>query len=122
MSKNLYFLDDGQSIASTVSQLHNYFKNTYSNCQSRHAELNNRLRTAPDTEQQQILAEIRQLDEEMILFGVLSDSLSVANRLLHFNTLVKVLGTDVEVYQVHLEDKNEQAAERQAAERRINNR
>lgn len=117
--KNLSFLDDGQSIASTVSQLHNYFKNAYSEQKIRRSQLVSRLEAAVGEEEQTIQTQLQQLDEALMLFGVLSDSLSTANRVLHSRTVADALGFEAEIYHVHLEDEAEQIAEREAAQRRV---
>lgn len=118
-SETLNFLDDGQSIASTVSQLHHYFKTTYSRFKIKRSDLVSRLEYA-DAEQLPIVeAELHELDEALSLFGILADSLSVANRVLHTEVAAKTLGIAAELYQIHLEDEEEQLAEREIAQRRL---
>lgn len=119
---NLNFLDDGQSIASAISQLHHYFKNNYAQCKLDRANLISRLETVAEQEEQEILGELQRIDDEITFFGALSDSLSTANRLLHSRVVINALGIDAEVFAIHLEDELEQTAEREAAQRRIANR
>jgi hypothetical protein len=119
---SLNFLDDGQSIASAVSQLHSYFKNAYTQCKLDRASLISRLDSASEDEEQEILYELQRIDDELTFFGALTDSLSTANRLLHSRVVANTLGIDAEVFEVHLEDELEQSSEREAAQRRAANR
>jgi hypothetical protein len=66
--------------------------------------------------------ELQQLEEALALVGVLTDSLSVANRVLHSDSIARILGSDTDLFKIHLEDEAEQAAERAAAQRRLANR
>ncbi|MDX2229304.1 MAG: hypothetical protein NW220_06685 [Leptolyngbyaceae cyanobacterium bins.349] len=118
---NLNFLDDGQSIASTVSQLHRYFKTTYSRYKIQRSDLVSKLESAESDEALSVKEELRELDQALALFGILTDSLSAANRVLHTETAAKAMGISAELYAVHLEDEAEQTAEREAAQRRIGN-
>jgi hypothetical protein len=115
-TNRLSFLDDGQSIASTVSQLHHYFKQAHSRYTIKQSELINRVHGEPTTEQLQ--QDLQQIEEATALFGVLMDSLSVANRILHSTAIAQLIGTESEVYQIHLESEAEQTAEREVAERK----
>ncbi|NJO40204.1 MAG: hypothetical protein HC769_12545 [Cyanobacteria bacterium CRU_2_1] len=117
-NNNLSFLDDGQSIASTVTHLHNYFRHVYSQHKIKRSELVSRLDAATEEEEQNVLQQLRQVDEELTLFGILSDSLSAVNRVVHSRAVANVLGVEAELYQVHLEDEAEQLTERQVAQRR----
>jgi hypothetical protein len=116
---NLSFLDDGQSIASTVSQLHHYFKQSHSRYKIKQSELMNRAHGEATAD---LKEELQHLEEVTSLVGVLMDSLSVANRVLHSTAIADILGADSDLYQIHLEDEAEQTAEREAAERKIANR
>ncbi|MEX0271234.1 hypothetical protein AB3R30_19020 [Leptolyngbyaceae cyanobacterium UHCC 1019] len=53
------------------------------------------------------------------MFGILTDSLSIANRVLHSGAIAQIIGSDADVYQIHLEDDAEHAAERDAAQRKV---
>lgn len=119
---SLNFLDDGQSIASAVSQLHNYFKNGYTQCKLDRASLISRLDSISEDEEQEILCELQRIDDELTFFGALTDSLSAANRLLHSRVVANTFGIDAEVFEMHLEDELEQSAEREAAQRIAANR
>lgn len=121
MSDNLSFLDDGQSIASTVTNLHHYFRTTYSRYKIKRGDLVSRLEAADPDTIAAVQEEIRQIDEALALFGILSDSLSVANRVLHTETVAKTLGIETQLYDVHLETEDEQLLERSAAQRRVEN-
>jgi hypothetical protein len=120
-SNNLSFLDDGQSIASTVSQLHHYFQQTYSRYEIKHGEMVNHLHDGTKNPKE-LQEELQQLEEALALVGVLTDSLSVANRVLHSDSIARILGSDTDLFKIHLEDEAEQAAERAAAQRRLANR
>jgi hypothetical protein len=116
---NLSFLDDGQSVASTVSQLHHYFSQTHSRYKIKQSELMNRCHAHNAEEVHHLKEELAKLEEAMTLFGVLTDSLSVANRLLHSGAIAKLLENESDVYKIHLEDEAEQTAERAAAQRKL---
>ncbi len=118
--ENLSFLDDGQSIASTVGQLHRYFEKEYSRYQIKESELISHLHDGSKTAED-IKAELKHLGELLTLFGVLSDSLSVANRVLHSDAVSRVLGVENDIYAIHQEDDAEQSSKREAARRRIAN-
>jgi len=115
---NLNFLDDGASIASTVSQLHHYFKTAQSRYKLKQGHLLNRVHVDAK-ETVQVQENVQHLEEVIALFGILTDSLSVANRVLHSEAIAQIIGSDADVYQIHLEDDAEHAAERNAAERKI---
>ncbi len=51
--------------------------------------------------EQTLLQEIRKLEAEISLFGVLSDSLSIADRVLHARTVMNELGLDNPIYRMH---------------------
>lgn len=117
----LNFLDDGQSIASTVSQLHHYFRTAYSRYKIKRSDLVSRLEGAEEAEAATVQTELQELDEALSLFGILADSMSVANRVLHTKAASTALGISSELYEIHLEDDAEQAAERAVAQRRVSN-
>jgi hypothetical protein len=97
------FLAENQSVASLVSQLHNYFKNTYSQFKTQHSIIVSQFHAATEEEKPQLSQQLLELEAEMSIFGALSDSLSVANRLLHTRSVIKELGVDNSVYIVHHE-------------------
>lgn len=99
----LHFLGDNQSIASVVAQLHEYFKNSYSQYKIKRSHLLSQLDAADGDEEQRLLKELHQVEEEFTVFGILSDSLSVANRVLHSRRVIDEIGKDDEVYKVHLD-------------------
>jgi hypothetical protein len=115
---NLNFLDDGESIASTVSQLHHYFKTTHSRYKLKQGDLLNRVH-ADAKETARVQEDVQHLEEVIALFGILTDSLSVANRVLHSEAIAQIIGSDADVYKTHLEDDAERAAEQAAAQRKI---
>lgn len=115
---NLNFLDDGASISSTVSQLHHYFKTAHSRYKLKQGNLLNRVHVDPE-ETAQVQENVQHLEEVIALFGILTDSLSVANRVLHSEAIAQIIGSDADVYQIHLEDDAEHAAERDAAQRKV---
>jgi hypothetical protein len=115
---NLNFLDDGASIASTVSQLHHYFKTTHSRYKVQQGNLLNRVHVDA-RETAEVQENLQHLEEVIALFGILTDSLSVANRVLHSEAIAQIIGSDADVYQIHLEDEAEHASERAAAQRKV---
>lgn len=103
----LSFLDDGQSITSVVSALHNYFKNSYSSAKVKRSELLSQLESATGAEEAALLEELQQTAELLTMFGALSDSLSIADRILHSHAVIKAMGMDSELYQPHIETEDE---------------
>ncbi len=118
-NKKLSFLDDGQSIALTVSQLHSYFENTCSTYQIKHGQLINKIRSSQEERSSLYQEELERLSEEISLFSVLRDALSIADNLLHSSTMIKAIGADAEVFQIHQEDEAEQARERELTQKRM---
>jgi hypothetical protein len=118
MTTNLNFLDDGQSVVSLISQLHDYFVNTHSSYLVKRGELISRLEQSTDRKEA-LQQELLQVDELLTLFGVLQDTLSVADRVVHSRAVATALGTNSELFQIHLEDEAEQQAERQAAQQKV---
>lgn len=116
-SDNLSFLDDNQSVASTVTQLHDYFKNTYSRLKVKRAQLVSKLETTSGEEAETVLQALNNLDSGLSLFGALSDSLSIADRLLHTRAVMDLLGLEGEIYQIHHETEEEQERERSLRQR-----
>ncbi len=115
---NLNFLDDGESIASTVSQLHHYFKATHSRYKLKQGNLLNRVHVDAK-ETAQVQEDVQHLEEVIALFGRLTDSLSVANRVLHSEAIAQIIGSDADVYKTHLEDETERTFEQAAAQRKV---
>jgi hypothetical protein len=99
--KDPNFLVDHQSVASLVAQLHEYFKDSQSHYEIERSHLVSRLDAASDEEAQKLSVQIRKLDAEISLFGVLRDSLSIADRVLHTRSVMNELGLDNKVYKMH---------------------
>lgn len=95
------FLADRQSVATLVSQLHVYFKNTYSHYKIQQSNLVSQLEAADASGEQKIKQDIQEIQEELVIFGVLADALSIADRMLHAKEVRQELGEDSEVYKVH---------------------
>lgn len=102
--KDPSFLDNQQSVASLVSQLHEYFKDSQSHYEVERSQLLGKLDAASGEEEQKLLTEIRKLDAEISLFGVLSDALSIADRVLHTRSVMNELGLDSEIYRMHYDN------------------
>lgn len=101
-SKNPKFLVDHQSVASLVNQLHEYFKNSHAHYEVERSHLISMLHAAADSEREQELQrEILKVDAEISLFGVLSDSLSIADRIIHTRSVMNELGLDNPIYRMH---------------------
>ncbi|GEM_PF-984640 len=118
-SDKLNFLDENQSVASLVTQLHDYFKNSHSHCKVKRSQLLGKLDSVSGEQEQTVLGELQRVDEELTHFGVLNDALSIADRVLHSKVVMDALGIESEVYQVHHETDSEQAAEWKMAEYRL---
>lgn len=65
------------------------------------------------------MQDLEKIDQEMALFGVLNDALSIADRVVHSKTMSSALGLDSEIYQIHHETAEERRAEWNLAEYRI---
>jgi len=115
----LSFLDENQSVASVVTKLHEYFKNSYSHCKVKRSQCLSQLDAATGEKEQAILQDLEKIDQEMALFGVLNDALSIADRVVHSKTMSSALGLDSEIYQIHHETAEERRAEWNLAEYRI---
>jgi hypothetical protein len=101
-SNNPKFLVDHQSVASLVNQLHEYFKNSHAHYEVERSQLISLLHAAPDSEREQELqCEILRVDAEISLFGVLSDALSIADRIIHTRSVMNELGLDNPIYRMH---------------------
>ena len=96
------FLAENQSVALMISHLHRYFDNTHSHYKTEKSILISNLHgSIPPDEQKQVQEQLNQLEAEIAIFGALSDSLSVANRLLHARAVINELGLNSEIYRAH---------------------
>ncbi len=102
-SKDPKFLVDHQSVASLVNQLHEYFKDTHSRYEVERSQLISQLDLADGEREEQLHREICKVEAEVSLFGVLSDALSIADRILHTRSVMNELGLDNPVYRMHCE-------------------
>lgn len=106
------FLNEGQSIASTVSQLHNYFVNVVSTYQIERERLLARIKESEGDAQTSLSAELVQLEEQMSQLGVVRDALAIANGVLHSHSCFRVFGREAEIYQTQLPKGKEQFSEK----------
>jgi len=102
-TKDPRFLVDHQSVASLVTQLHDYFQNSHSHYEIERSTLMSQLHAVEGEAEQDLLQEVRKVEAEISLFGVLSDALSIADRVLHTRTVMNELGLDNPVYKMHYE-------------------
>ncbi|PSB26949.1 hypothetical protein [Stenomitos frigidus] len=109
-TKDPRFLVDHQSVASLVTQLHDYFENSHSHYEIERSTLMSKLHAAEGVVEQELLQEIRKVETEISLFGVLSDSLSIADRILHTRTVMTELGLDNPVYRMHYDQDTKKAS------------
>ncbi|XGV97035.1 MAG: hypothetical protein ACAF41_30475 [Leptolyngbya sp. BL-A-14] len=109
-TKDPCFLVDHQSVASLVTQLHDYFKNSHSHYKMERSTLMSKLHAVEGETEQDLLQEIRKVETEISLFGVLSDSLSIADRILHTRTVMNELGLDNPVYRMHYDQEPPKAS------------
>jgi hypothetical protein len=100
-SKDPSFLAENQSVSSLVTQLHRYFHNSYSRDKVTRSTLISQIETAEGEQLLELQRQLRVLDEELTLLGVLNDSLSIANRLLHMRSVRCNLGATSSIYKVH---------------------
>jgi hypothetical protein len=98
------FLADHQSVTSVISQLHNYFKNSYSHYKIQQGNLVSQLESADRETETQLRQDIDEIQEELVIYGILSDALSIADRMLHTRSVRKELGDDNGVYKMHDSD------------------
>jgi len=99
-NQNLDFLKDGQSVALLVRQLRDYFKDSYAHCKVERGQLLSNMEAASDEEEIALRVKMKRVDQALYIFGVLSDALSIANRVLHASSVVDELGRDGELYKV----------------------
>jgi hypothetical protein len=100
-SKEPSFLAENQSVTSLVTQLHTYFKNSYSHDNIRRSALISQIEASDDGNVLDLQRQLREMDEELALLGALSDALSIADRLLHMRSVRKELGPSSGAYKVH---------------------
>ncbi len=103
-NQNLDFLKDNQSVALLVRQLRDYFKDSYAHCKVERGQLLSKIEAASDEEVTALRVMMKKVDQELYIFGVLSDALSIANRVLHASSVVDELGRDGELYQMQGKD------------------
>ena len=109
-SKQPGFLADNQSVVSLVTQLHNYFQNSYSHFQTSRGTLLSQLNTADGEKEQELVKELQKVEEELFLLGVLNDALSIADRILHAMTAMHELGLNSGLYKVRHEAKDSKSS------------
>jgi hypothetical protein len=100
-SKEPSFLADNNSITSLITQLHNYFHNCYSRDKITRSNLISHMEAADSDQAIELQRQLRALDEELTLLGILSDSLAISDRLLHMRSVRKKLDPTSPVYKVH---------------------
>jgi hypothetical protein len=105
-NQNLDFLKDDQSIALLVRQLRDYFKDSYAHYKVERGQLLGRMEAASDEEEAILRTKVKKVDQALYIFGVLSDALSIANRVLHASSVVDELGRDGELYQLRSKNLN----------------
>jgi hypothetical protein len=94
------FLADNQSVASLVTQLNKYFSNSYSHVKVERSSLISQLEAADGDQLAALQKQLQDLDEELALFGMLGDALSIADRLLHMRSVrAELAGTAA--YTIH---------------------
>lgn len=96
--QNLNFIPDNQSIASLISQLYQYFKDSSTYCQIDRSTLMNLLETTEPERETEVLKQIQKLDTEIALLEVLRNSLSIADRIIHTKAAIVQFGLESEVY------------------------
>ncbi|GAB4375324.1 MAG: hypothetical protein Kow00121_20900 [Elainellaceae cyanobacterium] len=96
--RSLSFLPNDQSIASLISQLHHYFKDSAAYSKIDRSYLMNLLETAEPEREQDVLKQIQKLDTEIALYDVLENSLSIADRVIHTRAAMLEIGLESEVY------------------------
>ncbi|MBW4658902.1 MAG: hypothetical protein KME15_09520 [Drouetiella hepatica Uher 2000/2452] len=100
--KDPSFLTDHQSVASLIGQLHEYFKDACSHYEIERSHTASQLHAHQDEQKtQELMATLRRIDTEISLFAVVSDALSIADRVLHTRSTITELGLDNEVYRMH---------------------
>lgn len=62
---------------------------------------------ADEQEEERIQAELREIEGEITIYGILQDALSIANQVIQARVVMAELGTQSDVYRIH----NEQASD-----------
>jgi hypothetical protein len=94
------FLADHQSVVSLIGQLHTYFKNSYSHYKIQQSNLVSQLESADDEAEQKLRQDIQDIQEELVIFGILADALSIADRMLHTRAVRNELGDAAGIYKM----------------------
>ncbi|HIK17115.1 MAG TPA: hypothetical protein IGS53_17755 [Leptolyngbyaceae cyanobacterium M33_DOE_097] len=102
-SKDPKFLVDHQSVASLINQLHEYFKDSHAHYEVERSQLMSKLDTVDQERELELHRELRKVEAEISLFSVLSDALSIADRILHTRSVMNELGLDNPLYRMHCE-------------------
>jgi len=109
--KDPSFLADHQSVASLVGQLHEYFKDACSHYEIERSHIGSMLHANQDEQKaQELMSAMRKIDTEISLFAVVSDALSIADRVLHTRSTLTELGSDNEVYRMHYDSDKQNSA------------
>lgn len=78
------------SVLSTVTELHNYFRDLQSYYKIAYGEAVGQLEASPEPAQRDALLEkVRQIDEKMTFFHVLNNSISTVNAVLHTDKMIE---------------------------------
>ncbi|MBD1911226.1 MULTISPECIES: hypothetical protein [unclassified Leptolyngbya] len=100
-ANKLNFLNNQQSVAMVITNLHELFKDNYSHYKIERSRLVSQLETAEAEEQGRIQQALKDIEGEIAIYGVLQDALSIADRVIHTRTVMGELGPDSDVYRVH---------------------
>ncbi|MFB2835558.1 hypothetical protein ACE1CA_13580 [Aerosakkonemataceae cyanobacterium BLCC-F167] len=100
-TEKLNFLADNQSVASLVSQLQEYFKNSYSHFQVKRSRIVSDLHATSGENEQELIKQLQDVDAALTIFGILSDVMSAADKVLHAKAVMQRLGLDSEIYELH---------------------
>jgi hypothetical protein len=103
-SKEPSFLAENQSVDSLVTQLHSYFRNSYSRFKIERNTLVGQIEAASEQEQKLLLVRLAELEKDLTTLGILRDALSIADRLLHTKAAKEDLSTgmyQIGAYTVH---------------------
>jgi hypothetical protein len=98
--QSLSFLANNQSIASVISQLHQYFKDAAAYGQIDRCCLMDLLETVDEEQSVKVLNQIQKIDTEIALLKVLGDSLSIADQILHTRLALGESGLSSDVYKI----------------------
>lgn len=92
------FIPDNQSVASLVSQLYQYFKDSSTYSQIDRSTLMSLLESVEPERETEVLKQIQKLDTEIALLEVLRNSLSIADRIIHTKAAMVQFGLESEIY------------------------